>query len=774
MFAKNIYLKDSPFMNASHLLFLITLLFLQVTTAFAQPLVGRFRLNNNFTDDSKIAINGTSNLATAPKGVQDRVGNNNSAFLFDGIDDYIDATANTRSITNTVTVNAWVKTSSTKLRQFVVAKYDFQSERGFHLVLIGAGDATYKEGTAFFGGRDGSGSYFSTASTRTNLNDGKWHHLCGIVDKSTWQLWVDGKLESETKSTATSPDLTTSSSLYIGDLPTVNGGSFDGIIDEVEIYNTVVKPTDVSTPCRPVGLFTLNNNFEDASALKINGSSTTSTSPVSGAGIKGEANTAFRFDGQDDYITFGTDNRGVTNHITVSAWVKTNSHKFRQFVVGKYDYNSRAGFTLTIIGEKDPNFADGAAIFGGRDGHDTYVAATSKRANLNDGKWHHVCGVLENLKWQIWVDGVLEGEATSTAASPNISVSSLLYVGNLLGNDPTINGAFDGTIDNVEVYNCAYTPERIVNELSGIVNTPTISFPAIPAKTYGDAPFTLNATASNSAAIIYTSDKPELASVSGNTVTIKAPGIVTITARAENPAASATSVLTINKKPQTITLTAISDRNQGDPVFQLAPTSSSGLTSFSYSLTSGPATVSTTGSVTPSSTASGTVTIKIIQGGNELYLPAEKSVTFNVNTVEAKITFPTISSKTFGDPTFQLNATSNKGSSINYTSSAPTIVTINGNTATILGAGSVTITASTSNPPSSASQTITIGKKSQSISVSSIGDKNQGGPAFQLAPTATSGLNIFTYSVSGPATVSTSGEVTPSPTAGGIATIKIT
>ncbi|HEX8547849.1 MAG TPA: LamG-like jellyroll fold domain-containing protein [Cytophagaceae bacterium] len=442
---------------------------LQISSSFAQPLVGYFSLNDNFIDQSKTAINGVSESGKAPKPVQDRVGSNNSAYLFDGVDDYIDATENTRNITNTLTVSAWVKTSSSKFRQFVVAKYDYYLDHGFHLGIVGANDPNYKEGAVFLGGRDGSDSYSLAISNRTNLNDGKWHHLCGIVDKNSWQVWVDGKLESETKSTTLSPNLAVSTPLYIGDLPNVNeGGPFAGVIDEVELYNTVVKPIGVSTPCRPVGIFNLDNNYNDLSFIKGNGSSLPNFTPVSAIGVTGKENTAFRFDGKDDYITFGTDNRGVTNHVTVSAWVKTSSHKFRQFVVGKYEYSSSAGYNLAIIGENDPNFPDGTAVFSGRDGSSVqYVIASSKRTKLNDGVWHHICGIVENNKWQVWVDGVLEGEARSTTSSPNLSVSSQLYVGHLLGNDPNIDGAFDGTIDNVEIYNCAYTPERIVKEHPG-------------------------------------------------------------------------------------------------------------------------------------------------------------------------------------------------------------------------------------------------------------------------------------------------------------------
>jgi hypothetical protein len=56
----------------------------------------------------------------------------------------------------------------------------------------------------------------------------------------------------------------------------------------------------------------------------------------------------------------------------------------------------------------------------------------------------------------------------------------------------------------------------------------TISFPDIAVKGYGDATFTLNATASSGFAVRYVSSDVTVASVSGSTVTIKKTGAFTV------------------------------------------------------------------------------------------------------------------------------------------------------------------------------------------------------------------------------------------------------
>jgi hypothetical protein len=58
----------------------------------------------------------------------------------------------------------------------------------------------------------------------------------------------------------------------------------------------------------------------------------------------------------------------------------------------------------------------------------------------------------------------------------------------------------------------------------------TITFPEFPVKGYGDATFTLNATASSGLAVTYYSSNTNVATISGSTVTIKTTGYSFISA----------------------------------------------------------------------------------------------------------------------------------------------------------------------------------------------------------------------------------------------------
>ena len=95
----------------------------------------------------------------------------------------------------------------------------------------------------------------------------------------------------------------------------------------------------------------------------------------------------------------------------------------------------------------------------------------------------------------------------------------------------------------------------------------TITFGALSAVTYGDAPFTLTATASSGLTVAYTSSNPAVATIDGSTVTIVGAGSTTITASQVGDAtyAAATPIpraLTVNAAGLAggdITLTPVGD-----------------------------------------------------------------------------------------------------------------------------------------------------------------------------------------------------------------------
>jgi hypothetical protein len=69
-----------------------------------------------------------------------------------------------------------------------------------------------------------------------------------------------------------------------------------------------------------------------------------------------------------------------------------------------------------------------------------------------------------------------------------------------------------------------------LDNFSAVDSSQSISFPSIPIKTIGDPAFTLSATASSGLPVTYTSSQTNVATVSGNTVTLRGPGATLVTA----------------------------------------------------------------------------------------------------------------------------------------------------------------------------------------------------------------------------------------------------
>ena len=221
-----------------------------------------------------------------------------------------------------------------------------------------------------------------------------------------------------------------------------------------------------------------------------------------------------------------------------------------------------------------------------------------------------------------------------------------------------------------------------------------------------------------------------------------------------------------SKTPQTISFGAITAKTYGDPNFTLAATASSGLgvTYTSSDLTV--ATVTSAGVVTI--VGAGSTVITASQAGDATYNGAASvTQTLPVTKKTQTVTFnPITGTKTYGDPTFTLTSSSTSGLSITYTTSDPSVATVSSTgVVTIVGAGTVTITATQAGDGTYAStsvpQTIVIGKASQTITFGAIASKVVGDPNFTLTATASSGLAVtYTSSNAAVATVTSAGVVT--------------
>jgi hypothetical protein len=299
------------------------------------------------------------------------------------------------------------------------------------------------------------------------------------------------------------------------------------------------------------------------------------------------------------------------------------------------------------------------------------------------------------------------------------------------------------------------------------------SFPDI-TKTYGDAPFTLvNPTSISPGAFSYESSNLSVATIAGNTVTIIGAGTSTITvtqaASGVFGSASATALLTVAKADQVITLSIPTSAPLNTFIGTSVTINATSSSTLGVTVTKGgTATATLNGSVgnyTLTNVGSaGTVIFYADQAGNPNYNPASASQSFDVQMGNQTINFAALSSKTFGDPPFSLTATGGgSGNPVMFTSSYPLVATCtgaNGETLTILAAGTVIISASQAgnenwNPAGTVIQQLTINKATPVIANFADVGKTFGDESFTLnASSASTGAYTYTSQSTNVATIS--------------------
>lgn len=210
-----------------------------------------------------------------------------------------------------------------------------------------------------------------------------------------------------------------------------------------------------------------------------------------------------------------------------------------------------------------------------------------------------------------------------------------------------------------------------------------------------------------------------------------------------------------NQEAQSITFAALADKVTTDAPFDLQAIASSGLP-VSFTLVSGPASI--IGNTLTLSGATGTVTVRATQAGNASFLAAEPvERSFAVTKAPQTLNFPNIPDKPIDAAPFDVTATASSGLAVSLSvESGP--ATLSGNTLTLTGqVGNVTLKASQAGNETyqavSATQTFSVGKKSQAITFAVIPNKSTADDPFELSAEASSGLPVNFQVLSGPASV---------------------
>ena len=217
--------------------------------------------------------------------------------------------------------------------------------------------------------------------------------------------------------------------------------------------------------------YPFNGNANDESGNGNNGN-------VNGASLtsdrNGKSNSAYYFNGNDDYITASFQN---INTIAVSFWFRspTQSNDYSVFL----DCN-KLKFYCQIAGPAYRSSSNYGKIFFRANSNDIWSYST-----YNDDKWYHVYIDFDNNSGQqkMYVNGSL---IKSNRISNNINLNKI-YIGR--GEDYSAATFFKGNIDDIYLFNRALNESEIqalYNNKTETLKPPTISW-INPSNSYNES-----------------------------------------------------------------------------------------------------------------------------------------------------------------------------------------------------------------------------------------------------------------------------------------------
>jgi hypothetical protein len=217
-------------------------------------LVAYYPLNGNADDESG---NGNDGTVYGASLTEDRFGNANSAYNFDGVDDYIEKRTPSSVLNANLqdwTISAWINTSRTGQIQTIVSRY----ECGWNCPSNGAGSLydlqVTEDGYGSYGIRNTVPPFAENTSVENNVSitDGTWHHISGVLNRSTLEItiFIDGyPVNSVSVDGLTALDDRQGSPLSIGRTFIQRWAQpreyFLGTIDDIRIYNRALSESEI-------------------------------------------------------------------------------------------------------------------------------------------------------------------------------------------------------------------------------------------------------------------------------------------------------------------------------------------------------------------------------------------------------------------------------------------------------------------------------------------------------------------------------------------------
>ena len=433
---------------------------LQLYNNESYGLVAYYPFNGNANDESGNGRNGTvMNGATL---TTDRFGNAGSAYSFDGINDYIDASA-TGLPTNNRTVSFWLNPATGNQPSYPLSYGGSGSANSFLMAFNANGCGCFST----------QGHYGVNALDYTWVTnpENKWVHYVVTINGTAIKMYINGVPVAGNNS-FTNATYVDGRKLIIGGLlepagllPYIDpsGGYFKGMLDDVRIYDAAMTDAQVlqlyqSESVGPVAYYRFNGNANDQSGNGNHG--TLMNGATFGNDQFNIPNMALQLSqASSQYVNVpNSSSIQVSDHLSISVWVKRNSLTTIDEVLNKGGEWNSGTCNYGLV------FTPGELIFKYNGGYHLIHAP-------QDFKWHHyvITTYHGSPDVKFYIDGIYTPTWIPQGPINLAGVStSDLEIGRMATTYYSNN-----SVDELRIYKRVLSPAEILqqykNESSGLV-----------------------------------------------------------------------------------------------------------------------------------------------------------------------------------------------------------------------------------------------------------------------------------------------------------------
>jgi hypothetical protein len=188
-----------------------------------------------------------------------------------------------------------------------------------------------------------------------------------------------------------------------------------------------------------------DSNMFDSSGNGNNGSCTNCPTYTTSGKFSG----ALSFDGTNDVVNVPDSNSlDTTSNVTISVWIYPRSW-------GNYnEFAKKDGNYILRRGRSTGDYDNAALIwFNG-----TQVLSLKSASSPSLNAWHHIVGVVQNnAPYKLYIDGADSGSASGITSTAARNLNNILQIGG------ATNEFFNGTLDDVRIYNYALNGSEILS-----------------------------------------------------------------------------------------------------------------------------------------------------------------------------------------------------------------------------------------------------------------------------------------------------------------------